>query len=503
MIATSSMNDVVDNSQDVEGPIQVLLRLAATARVYRSADGGLHARVAIGGRHEIYGIRSAGFRDWLIDGYFVERSEPPSSAAILRVVSLMEARARFDGGTPPVCIRVAGGGDQSGSAYFLDLGDSSGAAVKICARGWEVVDRPEIHFKRPGGLLPLPVPSRGGSIELLRPYVNVDDDGFRLVIAWLTAALRPVGPYPILSLHGEQGSAKSTLARILRMLIDPQACALMAEPASTRDLMVTAINGWLLAYDNITTIPDWLSDSLCRVVFGGGFSGRALYSDDERNVIFAQRPVILNGIEDYVRKSDLIDRTVFLHLPSMSQNRRRAEDEFWGAFRAEHSLILGGVLDALVGGLRELPSVKLSRLPRMADFAKWGDAVNRGLGWDADAFISAFEGSRKEASETSLESSPVGSLLLELASTALEWESSPTELLQMLTERAGKKVARSPGWPKSPQRLTNELRRIAPQLRMHGLSIIFSRTGQSRCVAVMTAEYLASFAEMGAMSDPN
>jgi hypothetical protein len=139
-------------------------------------------------------------------------------------------------------------------------------------------ERPDIQFKRPAGMLalPVPVPVRGGSIELLRPYVNVDDAEFLLVIAWLTAALLPVGPYPILSLHGEQGSAKSTLARMLRLLIDPQACALLAEPASIRDLMVTARNGWLLAYDNLTDIPGWLSDSLCRLVFGAGFSGRAL-----------------------------------------------------------------------------------------------------------------------------------------------------------------------------------------------------------------------------------
>ena len=97
------------------------------------------------------------------------------------------------------------------------------------------------------------------------------------MVAWLTAALRPVGPYPILVLHGEHGSAKSTLAKILRLLIDPQACSNLSEPKSTRDLMVTAVNGWLLDYDNISAIPDWLSDGLCRLVFGGGFASHALH----------------------------------------------------------------------------------------------------------------------------------------------------------------------------------------------------------------------------------
>jgi hypothetical protein len=497
----TAANGEADGSPDVESAIRVLLRLAGAARVYRSGDGGLHARVPIGDRHEVYGLKSGGFRDWLIDGYFGERQEPPSTAAIMRVVSLLEARTRFDGGTPPVFIRVGGAGDQSGSSYFLDLGDSSGAAIKICASGWQVVLRPEIYFKRPAGQLRLPVPCRGGSIELLRRYVNVRDDGFRLLIGWLTAALRPVGPYPILSLHGEQGSAKSTLARILRLLIDPQASSLLAEPANNRDLMATAVNGWLLAYDNITAIPDWFSNSLCRLAYGGGISGRALFTNDERSVVDAQRPVILNGIDDYMRKSDLIDRTVFLHLASIHQNARRAEQEFWSSFRAEHAQILGGVLDAVVGGIRALPSVALTRLPRMADFAIWGEAVGRGLGWEPESFMRAYEESRREATEASLESSPLGDLLLRLAPTILNWECSPTEMFQILTEKVGKKVATSAAWPKSTQQFTTELRRLAPQLRMHGLSIISSRTRLTRLIRVVTAAFLASAAEINGGSD--
>ena len=206
----TSMNETVGDLPEAEGTIGLLLRLAAAARLYRSADGGIHVQVPVAGRNETFGLRSAGFRDWLVDGYFAERHEPASPAAIQRVVSVLEARARFDGATPSVFVRVARDRGPNGSAYFLDLGDATGRAVKICALGWELVDRPEVQFRRPEGMLPLPVPARGGSIELLRPYVNVTDDGFRLAVAWLTAALRPVGPYPILSLHGEQGSAKST-----------------------------------------------------------------------------------------------------------------------------------------------------------------------------------------------------------------------------------------------------------------------------------------------------
>jgi hypothetical protein len=163
-IATPGVGDEVANSKDVERPFYALLRLAAAARLCRSGDGELHAQVPIGDRYEVYGVRSGGFRDWLIDGYFADRRESPSPATIARVVGLLEARARFDGGAPSVFIRVAG--DVSGAANFLDLGEPSGRAVKISAEGWGLVDRPAIPFQRPTGMLPLPVPSRGGSIEL-------------------------------------------------------------------------------------------------------------------------------------------------------------------------------------------------------------------------------------------------------------------------------------------------------------------------------------------------
>jgi hypothetical protein len=179
------------------------------------------------------------------------------------------------------------------------------------------------------------MPTRDGSIELLRQYVNLTESDFRLMIAWLTAAMRPVGPYPILVLNGDQNSGKSTLARILRLLNDPQACPVLALPGSTEDLMATTVNGWLLVYENITAIPGWFSDCVCQLAFGGGFARRKFYTNDERSVIYAQRPVVLVGIGDFVVRGDLRDRSVFLHLPPIPDTSMLAERTFWPQFRAD------------------------------------------------------------------------------------------------------------------------------------------------------------------------
>ena len=113
-------------------------------------------------------------------------------------IGVLEAQARFDAGTPSFFIRVgrAGSGDGQGErlSYFLDLGDPSGRAIEIFADCWAVVDQPRFQFQRRDGHLPLPMPRRDGSIELLRPFVNLTEGDFRLMIAWVTAAIRPVGP---------------------------------------------------------------------------------------------------------------------------------------------------------------------------------------------------------------------------------------------------------------------------------------------------------------------
>jgi hypothetical protein len=482
----STPDEVSENTSEGARAAEVLLRLASGARFFRSSDGRFHARVPVGNRNDIVRLKSAAFRDWLVDGYLNECRRLPSHRAVRRVVEALEARARFGVDTPTVYVRVGRGREDNGPVYYLDLADPSGRAVEVRATGWATVDRPDAHFRRPRGCLPLPVPGLDGSIELLRPYVNVTDADFHLLIGWMAAALKPAGPYPILVIHGEQGSAKSTLARMIRLLIDPQSAPLLAEPRSTRDLMVTAVNCWLLAFDNVSVLPIWLADSLCRLSSGGGFASRALFSDDEHSVIHAQRPVILNGIDEFVRRGDLADRVVFLNPPPIKPTSRRGDDEFWASFTEAYPRILGGLLDAVAGALRELPSVHLTELPRMADFARFGEAVGRGLGWPAGTFLSAYNGNRRDASAAAIEDSVLGKELIDLACRGglKNWTAPPGQMLDELNDLVGRTVARSAGWPKTPSMLSNELRRLAPQLRAHGVDVTFTRTHKGRLITL-------------------
>ena len=127
---------------------------------------------------------------------------------------------------------------------------------------------PSVRFWRPKGLLALPEAVRGGSIDDLRPLVNMGHEQFVLLVGLLLAYLRPTGPYPCGVIVGEQGTCKSTLAKLIRRLVDPAVCSLKGEPKDLKALMVTAINNWVVAYDNLSTIPAWQSDGFCRLATG-------------------------------------------------------------------------------------------------------------------------------------------------------------------------------------------------------------------------------------------
>src|SRR5262245_55335126 len=246
--------------------------------LFHTAAGTAFADIMIDGHRETWPIRSQQFRAWLRRCYYEATGEAASSAEIRSALDLLEARAQFEAPERSVHVRVA---EHDGHIY-LDLADEHWRAVEIEPDGWRVNKCPPVRFRRPAGMLQLPVPEHGGSIEDLWPLLNVcSRNEFVLIVAWLLAALRPGGPYPLLAISGEQGSAKTVLSKLLKALIDPNVAPVRALSREERELMIAANNGYLLAFDNLSGLPLWLSDALCRLASGGSFAVRRLYTDDE------------------------------------------------------------------------------------------------------------------------------------------------------------------------------------------------------------------------------
>ena len=460
------------------GPTQadILVDLAQSAELFHAPDGTGFADLDINGHRETWPIRAKGFRRWLARCFFEATQGAPSSEALQSALNVIEAKAHFDAPERVVHIRV-GGLDER---LYLDLGDATWRAVEIDATGWRVIDNPPVRFRRAAGMQPLPVPVAGGSIEVLRSFLNVQSDNdFVLVVAWALAVLRNRGPYPVIVLSGEQGSAKSTFSAILRALLDPNTAPLRALPREDRDLFIAASNGHVLAFDNVSGLPGWISDTLCRLATGGGFAVRQLYTDQDEVLFDAARPVILNGIEEIVTRPDLADRAVFLTLQPIPEEHRRPEQELWAAFDAERPRVLGVLLDAVVEGLKRLPETRLEKLPRMADFALWATACETAL-WPAGTFWSAYCGNRDEAVEGVIDADPIATAVRAVMATRTVWTGTASDLLGALAEVVGERIAKSKTWPDGPRALAGRLRRAATFLRKIGIEIGFEREGRAR-----------------------
>lgn len=455
---------------DTVGETSPVFELAEGSELFHTPDGNAYASVFVQEHVETWAIKSRGFKQWLSRYFYKTEGKVPSLRKMDEALRTLEGMAKFDGETLKVHLRLA---EHEGNIY-LDLADEQWRVVRVTRDGWTVMpggDAP-VRFQRRQGMLALPEPQAGGSLDELRPFINVrGEDDWVLLASWAVAALRPRGPYPILALHGEQGSSKSTTARLLCSLIDPNTAALRSEPRNERNFMIAATNKWLFTLDNLSQVSGRLSDSLCRLATGGGFATRELRTDNEEIIFHAQRPIILNGIEEVATRSDLLDRALILYLPSIPEDRRRAEDEMKAEFEQVRPRILGALLDAVSVALRNIDTVRLANSPRLADFAKWATAAEPGLGLGAGAFHAAYAGNRAAAHELVLDSSPVGKTVLTLMSQRDEFETTAGELLRELNVVASRDTRRLKEWPKTAKGMSDALRRVVGTLRAAGVNV--------------------------------
>ena len=452
----------------------MLEEMTLCEEVFHTPSGVAFADLITNGHRETWPIRSKRFRTWVRRCYYETSGSAPGGAVIASALDLLEARAQFDAPERAVSMRIA---EHAGRIY-LDLADEHWRAVSIGVDGWRVLGCPPVRFRRSPGMLPLPVPERGGSVEILKPFLNLSNENdFVLIVAWLLAALQPRGPYPLLAISGEQGSAKTVVSKVLKALVDPNVAPARALPREERELMIAVNNGHLLAFDNLSGLPPWLSDALCRIASGGSFAVRRLYTDDEEVLFQAARPIVLNGIEDVIGRADLADRAIFLSLGPIGEERRRPEAELWREFAGQRPLILGALFDAAVNGLRAIGSVCSYQLPRMADFALWAMACETRL-WSAGTFNRAYANNRKAAIQGIIDADPIASCVRELMKERSSWTGCAADLMKVCIQRASQS-SHSASWPRNPGALAGRLRRVQTFLKAIGVDIAFGREGRA------------------------
>lgn len=456
-----------------------MVELASAPQLFHTPDEVPYARLNMGTHHETWSLNQRMFKRWLCRLYFEEHGKVPRSQAVKDAIGVLEGQALFAGPQRDVHVRIA----QDNDDIYLDLANDRWEVVRISPHGYEVSSEGPA-FRRPKGLAPLPYPEAGGSLEDLRPFVNVGDNDWPLLLGALVAYLRPQGPYPITISLATRAPPSPPPPESCASSSTPTLPELRDRPRDVRDLMISATSGWIVAWDNLSSYQEWLSDAVCRLATGGGFATRELYSDDEEVLFDACRPVIVNGIGEIGTRGDYLDRSLLLYAPEISSYKRRDEKKFWKAFDALHPRIFGALLSAVSCALLRVDQVDLGALPRMADFAKWATAAEPALGLQRGAFMAAYASNLQAADEIVLEAAPVAAAVRDFVhqtkSCDLPWKGTATQLLELLSARVSEDTRRLKDWPKSASALGTVMRRIAPSLRGHQVEVGFERPAGKR-----------------------
>ncbi len=447
--------------------------------LFKTPGGEPHADVTVKGRRETHPVRSKGFRGYLRHEFWRRHKGGVNNEAMTQAVETLCAKAVYEGATHSVHLRFA---HYEGGICF-DLGDDDWGAVLITPGKWKYVAEPPVRFIRKPHMLPMPRPVKVSPDELsglggLCKFLNIEEgsDEYTILCGWLFSAYRGKGPYIIMPIGGEAGSAKSDAAQLVRSLVDPCVGGLSGPPKSDDDLFVQAKNQYVLAFDNLSHISAEMADSVCRLATGGGHVKRTLYTDDDQSVFDGARPIIMTSIVSVATRSDLASRSTPIMLSEIPPEKRRPQEDVYAGFDKLRPRIIGAICDIVAYGLTQIDNIRPNYLPRMADAAKWVMACE-GLIWEAGSYMGAFEASQADAADNVLDGSLVWRELKSFlfdddGKWRADWQGPMSDLLERLESHTkDMNLKRRAEWPKSARGLTGSIQRLLAPMRQKGVFI--------------------------------
>ena len=360
----------------------------------------------------------------------------------------------------PSFIRVGANGE----GVAVDLATTAGEVVLVDATGWRIVDRSPILFQRTALTGELPIPVRGGSLESLRALLNVTAETWPILLGWLVAALIPDMPHPILMFGGQQGTGKTTAARYICGLFDPSGAPTRSQPRDPEQWAMSVANGWATVIDNVSKIPDWWSDALCKAVTGDGWVRRTLYTNCDVSVLSFKRVIALTSIDAGALRGDLGERLVLVDLEPISETKRRTEKALDREYRSAHPEMLGALFDLVAKVLSNIDTVEVKQSPRMADFARVLAAVDASIG---SSSLALYVDQGKRIAGDVVDADAIGSALVEwMNRRQMFWSGTAGHLMEEI-----KPLNPDRTWPRNVKAFGSRLRRLIPALALQGIFI--------------------------------
>jgi hypothetical protein len=451
--------------------------------LFRDESGEGYIALEIQGRQMIKACRSKSIKKWLSSEIYRTQKKAPGSEIIKSILAVLDGKACFDGPEIKLHNRVAWKAED----LWYDLANETWQAVKISKTGWEIVDKPPILFKRYSHNRSQIIPTKEGDVRKFLDYINIVNPEHRLLLmVFLVSCFVPDFPHVMLVAFGAQGSSKSTLSKLTRLVVDPSLIDVASFPKSIHELVQTLAHHYFIFFDNVSHISEDQSDTLCKAITGGGHSKRELFENDEDVIYNFMRCIGLNGINLVTTRPDLLERSLLLELERIDPAQRKTEKALYESFRKDLPAILGGVFNVLVKTLSILPTIKLDSHHRMADWTITGCAIAEALGHTKEEFLTAYQKNITRQTEMLINENIVATAIVAFMEDKEDWRDTPTNLLKQLsTDAAFADIdTREKYWPKGANVLSKRLNELSTPLKQMGILINISTNGTERYVHI-------------------
>jgi energy-coupling factor transporter ATP-binding protein EcfA2 len=464
--------------------LSILMSIANDIELYQSEEG--EAYLATDEIGVVYHVESCSARNMIVDKFYQKTNSLPNTQIVDTVLQHLCYHAQKK---PKVSINYRVARDKQ--TVIIDRGSKENAFIVVTENGWSLTPEVGLKFVRHQNMKELPIPLVNGNIHDLRPFINLGSDSdFILLISFIVGCFFKSKQYPIAVFQGPQGSGKSTLSEILKMLIDPGVPSLRSLPKSEGDLFIAARHSHLICFDNLSGIKIDISDALCKISTGGAIAGRKYYSNADEYFIQVCRPFVINGIDDLIYRPDLADRALVFHLPKITESSRALDSKIQSDLLDVLPSIFGSILDGVSSGLKNLSKVTLKEKIRLADFGEIACASLIAYGYAQDQVYQCLQSNRHDLGIDTIESNPIGRALVKFMSDKTEWKGKPSELSTIVKNALD--YEGTSYYHKTPSAISREINRIIPELKHKDITVDHVRTSKTRFLIIKNMSSLPS-----------
>ena len=383
-------------------------------------------------------------------------------------------------------------------SLFYDLSDEFGSVVQVDKYGSKIVKQNQaVYFIRTSDMKTQVKPNLQADptniMEYIHKYFRIADDKEAVLFTvYLVACFLEQISHPILILHGEKGSAKSTTMRMIQRIVSPSMTELLPLPKSRDDLAVILNQHYFVAFDNLQVLNTEKSDLLCQASTGGVYVKRRLYTDNEDVALPIKNCVACNGINVVASKSDLLDRSILIQLQRIPEKERRTDLSIQNEFEKDLPSILGCCLNAVSKALNCINEINLERLPRMADFAKWGYAIAIGIDIDPQIFFDAYMDNICQAKKESINTNSLAECIIQFMqqNSSDIWKGTWSKLYKAVKDTAFQEsITLDRFFPKAPSALSRRINEIKTDLESIGLFISVGYDHTNKVVTIIKQKF--------------